>query len=162
MTQFSFIEKTAEGPEETLEIARMFGKELRANIAKFERAIVVALYGDLGTGKTNFVKGLAEGFGIEQEITSPTFTLISNFQEPISKFQFYHIDPYRLPEGEASQELNKLGIKEIFKQSKTVVAIEWASRLEDLLPRERVNVYLEHQKENERYISLKKPQFVSN
>ncbi|MFB3884215.1 MAG: tRNA (adenosine(37)-N6)-threonylcarbamoyltransferase complex ATPase subunit type 1 TsaE [Thermodesulfobacteriota bacterium] len=92
---------------------------------------VVALSGELGTGKTQFIKGLAAGLGIRKsaKIMSPSFTLIHEY---VGKVRFYHIDLYRL---ESEKEAEELGLEEYF-QAGGITAIEWADRIPSLLPQE--------------------------
>ena len=100
---------------ETIAVARALGATLRAGA-------VVLLYGDLGAGKTAFVRGLAEGLGADpDEVSSPTFTLI---QEYAGRLPLYHVDLYRLERA----EVDDLGLDEL-EAGAGVVAIEWADRL---------------------------------
>jgi len=93
---------------------------------------ILALEGELGSGKTTFLKGFAKGLGIKERILSPTFILIRKFKIPDSKFKnFYHIDCYRI---EKEKEILKLGFKEIVKSSKNIVAIEWSDKIKNILP----------------------------
>lgn len=95
---------------------------------------VLGLVGDLGAGKTVFVQGLAETLGIKEIVNSPTFVLmkvyqVSNQQSAISKL--IHVDAYRLSN---SQELKDIGLDEYLAQKDSVVIIEWADKVKDLLP----------------------------
>lgn len=102
--------------EETFALAERLGQGL-------EGRAVFLLSGDLGAGKTVFAKGLAAGLGIApSEVTSPTFTLINQYE---GRLRFYHIDLYRLETG-ACQEL---GLEELLEEQGAVVLIEWAERL---------------------------------
>lgn len=105
---------------------------------------ILALYGDLGSGKTTFVQGLAKGLGITKRIISPTFVIIRQY------YNFYHIDLYRV---ENQHGLEGLGIEEIFNNPKNIVAIEWAEKLSDMLPKGRLDVRFEHMDEGERKIT---------
>ncbi|NMC20194.1 MAG: tRNA (adenosine(37)-N6)-threonylcarbamoyltransferase complex ATPase subunit type 1 TsaE, partial [Thermogutta sp.] len=98
---------------------------------------VVALVGTLGSGKTRLVQGLAEGCGCDPRlVTSPTFVLI---QEYLGKRRLYHFDVYRLQD---VSEFVDLGAEEYFAGS-GICAIEWADRVLDYLPTERLDVFLE-------------------
>ncbi len=113
---------------QTQHIATKLAKEiLRKPIA--EQAVVVALQGDLGSGKTTFVQGLAKGLGIKENITSPTFTIIKRYDN------FYHIDCYRL---DKSEEILELGLKEIISNPKNIIAIEWPERIKKFLPKNTI------------------------
>ncbi len=91
----------------------------------------VALVGELGAGKTQFIKGLAEGVGVGKPayVTSPSFTLINEY---VGKVRFYHIDLFRL---KSEKEAEELGVEEYF-QGGGITAIEWADKIPSLLPRE--------------------------
>jgi tRNA threonylcarbamoyladenosine biosynthesis protein TsaE len=97
----------------------------------------IALYGELGAGKTSFVRGLAAGLGIAGRVTSPTFALVSVYQGRLS---FCHMDLYRLPGPEA---LDDLGWDELI-ESHDVCAVEWCERAGRRLPAKRVEVRLSH------------------
>ncbi|MGQ9458351.1 MAG: tRNA (adenosine(37)-N6)-threonylcarbamoyltransferase complex ATPase subunit type 1 TsaE [Anaerolineae bacterium] len=102
---------------------------------------VLGLEGDLGTGKTSLVQGIAWGLGVEGPVTSPTFTLIQEY--PISRGpvrRLYHVDLYRLEH--PVEEVLGIGLDEILGAPGTVTAIEWAERIEALLPEDRVWVRL--------------------
>ena len=96
---------------------------------------VVAISGDLGTGKTAFVQGLARGLGVSTPVTSPTFTLINQYRYPTGLLQ--HVDCYRL--GDAVLEMWDAGLQDMVGDG-DIVVIEWAERLELLLPLERIAV----------------------
>ncbi len=91
-----------------------------------KQAVVVALEGDLGSGKTTFIQGFAKGLGIKENITSPTFTIIKRYDS------FYHIDCYRLDKPE---EILDLGWQEIISNPKNIIAIEWPKKIKPLLPK---------------------------
>lgn len=123
-------------------------------VNKLKGGEVVALYGDLGAGKTVWVRGMAEGLGIREAITSPTFVLMKCFavkQRDIRSF--CHVDAYRLKD---SSELEAIGIGEYWGSKDTVTVIEWAERVEDLLRRRKV-IRVEFkfgEKEGERVIEI--------
>ena len=109
---------------------------------------VITLMGDLGTGKTVLARGLALGIDIDpQLVMSPTFTLIHEY---CGRVRFIHADLYRI---ENPNELASLGIHEYFSSS-TVVAIEWAERMRDELPADRLNIQLDHQEPTIRKATL--------
>lgn len=99
--------------------------------------LVLAMHGDLGAGKTTLTQGIATGLGISQRVTSPTFTLVNEY--PLSKgWRLVHIDSYRLGAGEAET----IGLDEILDDERAIVIIEWAERVADLLPQDRVDIQL--------------------
>lgn len=106
--------------EETFELGRRFAAFLTPGT-------VVALSGELGAGKTAFAKGVACGLGVTAHVTSPTFTLINEYQ---GRLPFYHMDAYRL---EDEEEIWQLGLEEYFA-GPGVVLVEWPERVAALLP----------------------------
>jgi tRNA threonylcarbamoyladenosine biosynthesis protein TsaE len=147
---------------ETQQVAELLGKEIKERLSKIPQSFVLAFFGELGSGKTTFIQGLAKGLGIKEVVNSPSFILISKFQVPSSKFSFFHIDPYRLDQSEAVQELKKLGIEEILSEPGSVAAIEWADKIQKLLPAERIDIYLEHLNGDKRRIKVKTISNCSN
>ena len=111
------IRITTHSITETQELGQALG-------AGIHEAIIIALTGDLGTGKTAFVQGLAKGLDVSKKyyITSPTFTLINEYP---GRHPLFHIDLYRI---EHASELEEIGLDEILQQN-AVIAIEWADRL---------------------------------
>jgi tRNA threonylcarbamoyladenosine biosynthesis protein TsaE len=123
--------------KETEKLGEKIGKKiLKEKLDK--TAKILALEGDLGGGKTTFLKGFAKGLGIKEKILSPTFILFRKFQIPNSKFQnFYHIDCYRT---EKEKEILNLDFREIIKDPKNIVAIEWAEKIKKILPRKVLKI----------------------
>jgi tRNA threonylcarbamoyladenosine biosynthesis protein TsaE len=127
-------------------------------------AIILALSGDLGSGKTTFIQGLAKGLGIKQRIISPTFIILRTYDikqttknnglktENRKLKTFYHIDLYRL-EDNIKNELKNLGMGEIMSDPTNVVAIEWAERAKDYLPKSTKWIRFEHLGGDRRRIS---------
>jgi len=119
---------------------------------------LICLEGELGSGKTTFVQGLARGLGIKERITSPTFVILkkfktSNIQYPISNIQYlYHIDCYRIKN---PQELLDLGFEEILEEENTLVVIEWADQIRKILPKKRLTIKFEFIDEKTRKITIK-------
>ncbi len=115
-------------PEKTQGVGQLLG-------ALLEPGSVVCLYGDLGSGKTSFSFGVAMGLEVHtQYITSPTFTLVNEYQ---GRVPLYHIDLYRLKD---AMELEGIGFEE-YLESDGATVIEWADRAEGELPPERLSVY---------------------
>ncbi len=98
---------------------------------------VVALYGGLGSGKTQFVKGVCAGLGAREHITSPTFTLINEYRQH-EGLPVFHLDLYRVT---SVEEVAALGIDE-YMDDGGVTMIEWAEKAGNLLPRERIEVHI--------------------
>jgi len=108
--------------------------------------LVIGLLGDLGSGKTTFVKGFAAGLGIKEIVVSPTFLLICKY--PFVSGTLYHVDPYRLKD--ACGAFCSLGFADILKESDAIVIVEWAKRLKPLLPKDTVWIELKHIGRNKR------------
>jgi tRNA threonylcarbamoyladenosine biosynthesis protein TsaE len=119
-------------PEETMHLA----SELVSRFCSKGKSCILALHGDLGSGKTCFVKGLARALSIKQPVTSPTFTLVNEYPAPLP---LYHIDLYRL---HSVEEAFDLGFEQ-YLEANGLVAIEWAEKAEGLMPPGTIHVYFE-------------------
>ena len=110
---------------------------------------IVALVGELGAGKTQFIKGLATGVGVGKStyISSPSFTLINEYE---GKVRFYHIDLFRL---KSEKEAEELGLEEYF-QGTGITAIEWADKIPFLLPPEILWIHIRYTGENTRSFEI--------
>ena len=120
---------------ETIELGKTIGAEL-------QKGMVIVLTGDLGSGKTKLTEGILTYFGLEKEISSPTFTIVNEYNTP--KFDIYRFDVYRL---EDSDEFYAIGGEEYFE--KGVCIIEWGELIEDALPKEYVKINFSRDLENE-------------
>lgn len=111
---------------ETIELGRRLAAELKG---------VVLLIGNLGAGKTTLVKGIAEGLGAasEEEVSSPTFTLIHEYGNPP---RIYHVDLYRL---DTEREVESLGLDELWEKDRLVL-VEWGERFPRLMPHPRIEI----------------------
>lgn len=107
---------------------------------------ILAANGDLGAGKTTFAQGLAHGLGIDEPIDSPTFTIIKEYE---GKYPFYHMDVYRLDGPE-----EELGIEE-YLDANGICYIEWAARIESLLPSETIWMAFLVKEKGKRTVQLK-------
>ncbi len=122
-----------ESPAKTKEL----GKTLAKNILKKKKgkkAAVFGLEGDLGGGKTTFLQGFALGLSIKDKILSPTFVIMKKYEIPKSKEykNFYHFDCYRAKD---EKEISVLGVEKIISNPGNIVAIEWAEKIKDILPK---------------------------
>lgn len=124
---------------DTIEIAQNFESE------KFEN-MIICLDGELGSGKTIFTKGIAQALGIEESITSPTFTIIKEYLT--GEMPLYHMDVYRL-DGNA----DGVGIEEYYNKG-GIVVIEWAKTIKDILPEERLEIKFKVMDENKRMLII--------
>lgn len=101
-----------------------------------DKAVILALFGDLGSGKTTFIQGLANGLGIKDKITSPTFVIMKSFRIQVLEFKrFYHFDCYRLKN---EKDVLALGWQEIIADPRNIVAIEWPEKIKNVLPKETI------------------------
>ena len=130
--------------EETQKIATDFAKTLK-------EGDVLCMYGDLGVGKTAFVQGLAKGLGIDEPITSPTFTIVNEYSGTLP---LYHFDVYRIAD---SDEMYEIGYEE-YVYGDGVSVIEWPQLIDDILPEKRYDIEIakDYDKgENYRTIEIK-------
>ena len=115
--------------------------------AHFRGGEVLSLEGDLGAGKTVFVKGLAQGLGIEGEILSPTFTILRQYQ---GRLPLNHFDAYRIEEPD---EMEQIGFEEYLADG-SVVVVEWASHIQELLPDDAIHITITGEGDAPRHIRL--------
>ncbi len=133
--------RQSQNVKDTIDIGKRLGRLLSAGD-------VICLTGELGAGKTCFVKGLAEGLGIEgKAITSPTFIIINEYK---GRIPLWHIDLYRIG---VVGDLRDIGMEEIV-YGNGVTAIEWAERIKDRLPDERMDITLKWVDEETRSIKI--------
>ena len=114
-------------PEETFALGEEIGK-------KAVPGQVFALLGDLGVGKTVFIKGVAKGLGITEPVNSPTFTIVQVYEE--GRLPFYHFDVYRIADVE---EMDEIGYEEYFFGN-GVCFVEWANLIEEIMPENTVRI----------------------
>ncbi len=132
---------TTQSTAETEAFAEQFAKGLVGGE-------VLLLKGDLGAGKTHFVKGLARGLAIDDVVTSPTFALHNEYR---GRLTLNHFDFYRI---ETSEEVEITGLNELFYDKNAVSAIEWSERVSDLLPARCETVQIEKLGDNVRRITI--------
>ena len=139
-------------PRETAALAGALAKEI-LKYKKSGGAFVVGLTGNLGSGKTTFIQGFARALGVKKRLLSPTFLIIRKYQLQITNYQFlFHIDAYRI---KRPNEINVLGFKEIVRDPKNIVLIEWADKIGKILPKKSLLINFRHgRRENERIIAL--------
>ena len=130
---------TTKSEMDTIQLAQNFESEKFPNM-------IICLNGELGSGKTMFTKGFANALGISETITSPTFTIIKEYEE--GEMPLYHMDVYRLDgitEG--------VGIEEYYRKN-GVVIIEWANTIKDILPKERLDIKFSVVDEKKRVLTI--------
>jgi len=138
------MEVTTKSAAETQSLGQKIGLDLKPGR-------LLALYGELGSGKTTFIQGLAKGLGIKKRILSPTFVFIRPYSLS-PQGTFYHVDLYRLNE---VSEATGLGLEEIFADPEAITVIEWAERIKPILPQKRREIFFEYLGDNQRRIKIK-------
>lgn len=138
------IKFTSNSEQLTREIAKKYAMSIKS-------PCVISLVGDLGAGKTTFAKGFAEGLGISDTITSPTFTIMNEYQG--EKMPLYHFDMYRLA---SKEEAINCGFEEYFDLTKLkgIVLVEWAKNVEGLLPALHIEISFKKVNDTTRDISI--------
>lgn len=139
---------------ETRKIAAVLAKEILSKVLRLKSALVLALSGDLGAGKTTFIQSFIKTCGVKKRITSPTFLLIRSYKLKAKSYKLiYHIDAYRIKK---PKELLDLGLQEILNNNKNIVLIEWPEKIRKFLPRQTIWIKFKHgEKENERILNCK-------
>ncbi len=142
--------------KDTEKLARRLTKKVLQKGGPF----VIALYGDLGAGKTTFARFLAKALGIKEKILSPTFVIIKTFSLPrgqrmVGDFSvLVHIDAYRL---KSAKDLTALGLKDILKDKENILVIEWPEKIEKYLPSNTTRLYFEVVGEKKRKVVIENP-----
>jgi tRNA threonylcarbamoyladenosine biosynthesis protein TsaE len=137
--------------EETVRLGEEFGKEF------LREGIVVTISGELGAGKTHFIKGVARSLGIdEREITSPTFTLVNEYEiegraRGTDLRALYHLDCYRF---EKAEDLLELGVEDYLYPKHAATIIEWPERIAALIPQNAIMIEIKIVSETERNIII--------
>src|SRR3989338_4219625 len=147
---------TTHSAKETQKVACLFAQEIVKSDFNRKNALVVALDGNLGGGKTTFAQGFAKGLGVREKVLSPTFVimrhhLLINNRRIFHFRRFVHIDAYRL---KSTQELHPLGWQDILKDKDAIVLVEWEDRIRRALPKEYIRVQFEFLSERERKIII--------
>jgi len=139
------MEIVTKSAKETQRVGMFLAEEFIKNKPDKNKAVVVALEGDLGGGKTTFIQGFAKGLGIKDKITSPTFVIMK-------KYDFlYHIDCYRIKD----KDLLELDFNEIISNNRNFIVIEWAERVKKILPKNTLWLKFEYIDKNKRKILIK-------
>ena len=149
MNSKEFVTKSA---KETVKLGGVLAQKLVAR-NRNKKAAVFGLEGELGAGKTTFIKGFAKALGIKEKISSPTFVLHKIYKIKTNNCKLlHHIDAYRLKD---HRDLLPLGIKEILENPENIVLIEWPDRVEKILPKKYIKIHIDHLEENTRKIVIK-------
>lgn len=140
MEVLRFISKSG---EETKKIGEILGSNLKKEKVFLKRALVVGLEGNLGSGKTTFVQGLARGLGIKEKVKSPSFAVLKIFEiKPRQKNKFNHLlhwDCYRL-EKPTKRELANLRFEEFLQNPNNLIVVEWSEKISKFLPKDYLKI----------------------
>lgn len=143
-----FISKS---PEETQKIAA----DLAHKIIKTKRGAVIAMEGELGAGKTTFIQGFVGALGIKEKVKSPTFVLMKKYKlengNQKRETNLYHMDCYRISR---HKDLKITELEEILSEEGSIIFIEWAERIKEILPKNHLTVHIDHISENTRKITI--------
>lgn len=126
------MERITNNEQETIHWGKTFAKKLLPGT-------IVCLYGDLGSGKTTLVKGIAKGLGVVMDVVSPTFTLMNLYETSNPSIQLCHIDMYRL---EDERDLRTIGALDYIGMPNGITMIEWPEKIEKLLPKKKIQIHL--------------------
>ena len=150
------METITKSAAETQKLGEQFAQRLKGGE-------IIGLIGELGSGKTTFVQGLARGLGIKKRIISPTFIFIRPYtlspekgRGPLGALRpkpyiLFHVDLYRI---ENSEGVKGLGLEEIWSEPGNIVLIEWAEKIEKLLPKKTIKIYFNYQEKDKRRIKV--------
>ncbi len=153
----TFLTRTA---KETQKLGESFAKKIlkkNARLFSGKTAVIIALKGDLGSGKTTFLQGFAKGLGIKEKVLSPTFLIMRRFQFPASSFKkhkfanFFHVDCYRVIRYE---ELLDLNWRRIVYDPENIVAIEWPELIKPIMPEGAIKINFKFIDEKKRKITF--------
>lgn len=145
------IEIFSKSERETQKIGKALAQLILENKIKKR---ILALVGELGSGKTTFLKGFAKGLGIKEKIISPTFIIFRRFPLKKKNFQnFYHLDCFRIKK---PKEILQLGFQKILKNPQNLIAIEWADKIQKSLGRKTLWIFFEVLGQKERKIKIQK------
>jgi tRNA threonylcarbamoyladenosine biosynthesis protein TsaE len=137
------LDFVSHGPEQTIRVGQRLG-------ALLQPGDLVPLYGEFGAGKTHLIKGIVQGLGSDELVTSPSFVLINEYRARTAhgRFPIYHVDLYRI---ESDAELAGIGMDDALSGD-GVCLIEWAERAANWLPAEHLAVFLRHLSETKRIL----------
>ncbi len=130
---------------QTNKLAEILAQEIIRKPLNEKNALVIGLEGELGSGKTTFIKGFAKGLGIRKKLTSPTFVLMREYKN------LYHIDCYRI---KSYKDILALDFKEIISNPQNTVLIEWAEKIKQILPKNRIWIKFKIITDNKRKITI--------
>jgi len=130
-------------PQETKNFAKKYAKKLRGGE-------VLALYGELGSGKTTFTQGLTLGLGIKKRVISPTFVIMRDYAIPQKSYRLYHLDLYRINN---ALDIKSFDFHELVEEGNNIIVIEWPEKIEKLIPKHAKKFKFTQKSENSRQIT---------
>jgi tRNA threonylcarbamoyladenosine biosynthesis protein TsaE len=137
--------------EETFSLGVLLGEEILKT--KLKGPFIIGFSGNLGSGKTLFIQGLAKGLKIKNKIKSPTFLILRKYKVRHKTIKnFYHIDAYRIKKNE---DIENSGIKDALKDKNALLAIEWVDIIKKQIPKIDIEIHLKHKLKNSREIIFK-------
>lgn len=125
--------------EETKKLGEKFGHSLLVG-ENATRPHVICLWGELGSGKTTFVQGVAKGLGMKERLLSPTFIIVRHYRISDQSRDVYHLDLYRISH---EDDVVAIGFQDMIADPHAIVIVEWPERMGTLLPEKRVDIYFE-------------------
>jgi len=148
----SLIEIISNSSKETKKVGVALALTLEKEPINLKQAVIIALEGDLGSGKTTFIQGLAQGLKVKENVLSPTFVIQKDFSLPLKNYKnLYHIDAYRLKN---PNELLELGFKDLINNSENLIVIEWADKVKKILPKNILMIEFTNLEKNKRKIEI--------
>jgi len=143
------VEYVSNSVEDTQRLATQLAeKSVKGGIGP----LVFALMGELGTGKTVFVKAFAKALGVDGLVNSPTFIFMHSHEIHVGRYKMlYHVDAYRI---ETTEDLGPIGIGEVLDGNENIVLMEWADRIENLVPENAIWIHIKHTGEDTREIEV--------
>lgn len=144
------MEFLSKSPEETKKIAA----DLAQKIIKTKKGAVIAMEGELGAGKTTFIQGFIASLGIDEKVKSPTFVIMKKYSIHGGTYRgtnLYHLDCYRIAD---HKDLRIPEFEEILNEEGSIVFIEWAERIREILPKNHLTVHIDHIDNNQRKIKI--------
>lgn len=145
------MHEASHSPDDTRAIAARVAQYVREILPTRTTALVIALRGELGAGKTTFTQGLAHALGIQTVPKSPTFLLAKEYPLPDGGHSLWHLDCYRLT---SHAELVTLDLHRIFEDPRNIVIVEWPENISDGLPKDHLEIRMSHAGGDTRNITL--------
>jgi tRNA threonylcarbamoyladenosine biosynthesis protein TsaE len=141
----------SQSPQDTKNIAAQLAKRVLSSITSKTTATIIALRGELGSGKTTFTQGFASALGVVKQPKSPTFNLAKQYSIPNTTYSLWHLDCYRLT---GFRDLKTINLHQLFTDSSNIILIEWPENIGDGLPSDHIEIHFTHTGNDTRGITL--------